>query len=275
MQNTIRTLRHIGWELIPWGLLCLIVVSTGAGFKIYQTAEETRASMVEVREASARVNRFLTDERLAEQHDRLVHSNDALQIMANTYSEVGYSTKAVIDDHVAPAIDLMSMSVDQRLQSIDREVSAFLDVASVEVGKNGQALYDNQRTIGKDVDQILANVDRGVVIINRRMDAREIDQILTDLAAAGHNVRVTTEDPEIRAALETIVVDGARTVANAANTTGNLDRTTADLDRYVNSKLFPKPPKGFWGKFKHGLKVTVEWAALGGNVLYPVVRLAR
>lgn len=268
LRNTLTTLRHIGWELIPWALLCLIVVSIGAGFKIYQTAEETRGSMVEVRDAAGRVNRFLTEERLIEQAHRLEHSNDALQIMANTYSEVGYSTKSVLDNHVAPAVDLLSLSVDQRMKSIDAKMGEFLDVASIQVGQNGQALYDNQRVIGEDADRVLKNLDRSVTILNRRMDAEEIDQMLADFAASGHNVRLFTEDPEIRKALE-------ETVVNVAATTGNVEHTTKTVDRWVEKKLFPPPPKGFWRKFGHGLKVTAQWVVLGGSAAYPVVRLAQ
>jgi hypothetical protein len=268
MKETLRTIQHIGRELVPWALLCLIVTSTGAAFKIYQTAEVTRGTTIEVREAARKVNTFLTEERLIEQHDRLVHSNDALQIMANTYSEVGNSTKTVIDDHVAPAIDLMSLSVDQRLQSMDRKMGEFLDVASVQVGRNGEALYRNQIMIGD-------SVNASIVTFNRRLSAPEIDSLLADLAAAGHKVRVTTEDPALNEDLRKLFANAEQISANTAETTKNLARTSGSVDRYVEEKLFPPPPKGFWGKFKHGLKVTVQWVALAGGAAYPIVRLAQ
>jgi type IV secretory pathway TrbF-like protein len=264
VASIFKNIKRVGWELIPWALLCLIIVSTCAGYKVYETAEETRASMVEVRDAAGRMNRFLTEERMIEQAARLEHSNDALQIMANTYSEVGYSTKSVLDEHVAPAVDLLSVSVDQRMRSMDRKVSEFLDVASIQIGRNGQALYDNQVKIGD-------SINASVVSFNRRLNASEIDQMLTDLAAAGHNVRVVTEDPEIARMLD----ESSRLVTNAADTAGNLAGTTKSVERYVDTKLFPPPPKGFWNKFKHGLKVTVQWVALGGSAVYPLIRIAQ
>jgi hypothetical protein len=254
-------MRKAVWDLVAWALLCVLIAVCALGYRAYTFVD--------------RVDRYYTVEKIDELHSSFVHSNDAVQISANGTSELALEFRDLVKDKARPFFDSAREEIE-KTGSVVREQAGDVGSASADtirttdraIATNSEAFYLNQTRIGGAALE-------SIVTFNRRLSAEEIDHLFANLDAASHNVLVTTEDPEIRAALEQIVVDSARTVTNAANTTGNLDRTTADLDRYVNSKLFPKPPKGFWNKFKHGLKVTVEWAALGGTVFNPIVRLAR
>lgn len=247
-------------SLIPWALLCFLITATGIGFRAYTVV--------------TRVDRYATPEKVAEIGDSFVHSNDAAQITANAASEGLYTLQDSVTDHLNPTIDRAGREMSLTLAEMRKHTKALasrsattIDITNDGLRKNLEALYLNQLA----VNSALLSANQLIQSANGRLTAPEIDRLLEDLAATGHQVRLASEDP----AIAEILASAAETTANVSGVTANLDHTTSTVDRYVEAKLFPPPPKGFWGKFKHGLKVAAEWVYLGAGAGYYVVRLAQ
>jgi hypothetical protein len=259
----LKTLKTIAWNLVPWCLICLLIVGIATLYHANIAATNTAAITQSTRE-------FLTKDRMNEFHESIIHSNDAAQIMANTYARVGISTQVALDKHVSPGIDILVLNLTKSLHAIEANTSVLLATANRQLDRNGDNIATNLQSSNRAIeraDNALDSLDTTIQSLNRRISAPEIDQMLSDLAATGRQVRVTSEDPEILAALKT-------TLQNTANTTGNLDHTTKLVDTYVENQLFPKPPRGFWAKFKNGLKVTAGWVGVAGKGFY-LINLAK
>lgn len=264
LRRILKTGRRIGWELLPWALLCLIIVTTGTVYHLNDTIVATRAIVTDA-------HVVFDQTRMEELQESLIHTNDAGQIMANTYARVGEATEDAINHHVAPGLDRMVAEVTKNLRSMDDKLSIVVEATTRQIDQNGDALYLNQLAVGRALD----SVNQTIETANGRLAAPEIDQILADLAATGHAVRVTSEDPEILAALKTTVTETAKTSANVAEVTANAAHTTKTVDHYIDSKLYPPPARGFWRKLGRGFKVAATYTLLGGQAGYYVVRLAK
>ncbi len=207
-------------------------------------------------------------------------SADAAQVTANTYSEVGYATIDTLDNHVAPAIDRIAYDINKtnielrkQIKPTSDSVNTVLKNTGVAIASNSDALLYNQNLIADDVHTTLVTVNKTIESANGILTGPEIEQVLTDLAASGHHVRVIVEDPELAASIKELSSSLVSTAKNVDKTTFEIAGATTTINKKINETLYPPPVKGFWKKFGRALKIGVGWLATGAQAGYYLVRI--
>lgn len=275
------TLRRAAWTAVPVALVVVLAVSAAA---IYPTIETARRS----RDVVARIDRFLTTDRLHEYHAATVHTGDAAQITANAASETLYTLRDQLVT-LGPAIDTVADDVRQTtavvraetratgpvvrqtIASTDRLVATTDDV----VARNGEMLYQNQATLGRSIDETLERARATIAAADGVLSGPELAALIEDAAATGHAVRLLVDDPDLRRAIVLAAQGAAATTVTSAVFMNEAAGTARLLHRKVDALLFPPPPRTFWGRVGRVLKTTAQWVTVGGSAGYWLIRIAR
>lgn len=255
--------------------LVVAVFLTGTVFHIYRIAN--------------RVDGYLTVERVEDLRAAAVHSGDAAQITANTYSEVGYATRDVIANNLAPAVDevraqvrTMGAEFAETNRTLRREVAPTMDLSRSVIEDTGRGVSENLQGFRTNGDRIsdgvvanLAATEKLVDGVTRMTSGPEVQAMVEDLAASGHRVRVIVEDPELEREVRSLFANSNRLVSASADITVELSGTAATVRKKVDETLYPPPAKGFWGKLGRGLKVASTYVIGGAQAGYYLLRIGR
>lgn len=211
-----------------------------------------------------------------------ISSADAAQITANTYSEVGYATKDTLDNHVSPAIDQIAADVNKtnreirgQIRPLADNINAVIKTTDKSLDQNSTAFLANQNLIANDVHTNLVSANKILDNANGILTGTEIEQLLSDLAASGHRVRVIVEDPALQQALVDLPPIVTSTATNVDKITFEVAGMATTANKKLNETLYPPPAKGFWGKFGRGLKVSLGWLVTGAQTGYYLFRIAK
>lgn len=263
MDRLVTRLTAIAWGAVPCAILAVLIPVSMLAWTIW--------------------SRYDTWERAA------ISSADAAQITANTYSEVGYATRDTLEQHVGPAVDelrtqigVIGSEVAATNRTIRREVAPTMGATRSVIEDTGKGVSENLSAFRTNQDAVTAGVTKNldesarlVGAITAKLEGPELEQLLADLAATGHRVRVVVEDPAIEADLRAILSNANRTTEGLANVTVELGGTAATVHRKIDETLYPPPPKGFWGKVGRAFKVTAGYLTTGLQAGYYLVRIAQ
>jgi hypothetical protein len=117
-----------GFALVCAGLLALMTSGAVIRFdhnevltqrSIRGLVENADSTIGNAREATGKVNGYLTVDVLRDLQNDLSASAGAAQITENSYADVARSTSNAINRHVAPGVDRVVASVEQRMLTLD------------------------------------------------------------------------------------------------------------------------------------------------------------
>lgn len=263
--------RQICWSLVPICLIFLLVTLSVTGWRVATIA--------------GRIDDFLTVEKMDELHAATIHSGDAAQIMANSYSEVGYTTQDVLQNHLAPAIDKFSAQVDQTAKDI-RQTNSVVQAEIPTTMASARGVLDSttgnldtlnhtQAVVGEDIHTTLGTSNSILASVDKRMGGVELDQFLADVAATGHAIRLVIDDPQLIELIKKNEVNVTEITGGLATTTVQLGNSSTLITNKLNAVFNPPPVKGFWANFGRVMKVAAQWVITGAGAAYYVVRIGQ
>ena len=220
-------------------LLCLTLSATslrlyflldGASPRLNYALEQTGKTVANVNDTTAEIKEYVV-----EQKAQLEDSRKSIKAAL----EIGATGKA--------SLQLLNrFTIPTATRAFD-ELGQVAKTAEEQLRANGELLADNQRRLGKSLDNI------------ETITGNELRQAVGEFALAGKNLRVITDDPaltslpsEVRkiaeslnrsaGSVEVILTDTEKTAKNVAGTTGNIEKSTAEINTFLHGKLNSPSP---------------------------------
>lgn len=221
--------------------------------------ENIKATTTAAKETTARLNLFITEDRLRNWDNAINTSIYTGQSIANTYGIVGQSSANLLDTlrrEIAPTFNLLRGEAQEtgKLARVQlAEIGPLITEARAQVHDNGEALT--------------GLIDEGKVTIKETRE--EVIAELQELQKTTRGLAVITNDESFPRALKA-------TAGSLENIQVITKRGAQLADYYIGPTVDEdKKPKGFFGKLKAGLVTTYRIIRGGADLFYIVGTYSR